>query len=337
MGEMEKTAGVVASTENRLPYIHTKDWRTNKEIPPSIYDEYDEEQDNPYVDVSDHVPASALTRKYKALHAIGDDVLTPIALGSALLTPVGAVGGTYMGAKRGGLGGAALGALAGTAIPLGLAGANAVAAGHAQNAASNELKKKISPEAAEELRRIDRENQEKSDRAFVSANEKKAAGTLGDFIKGDRDFSDPRDRETTFWKDRVGGQFTGAAPGMVIGEALRKTPSAGAKAMAIPVSWTVGAATNTARGKALAEKNNVEWSPKNTASTTLIPFVSPDSVVKKKVRQKDAEERTKNAAEALIEAVIYKQASVNQAYEADLVAEASEKALNALGYSMFAK
>lgn len=46
---------------------------------------------------------------------------------------------------------------------------------------------------------------------------------------------------------------------------------------------------------------------------------------------------TKEAAEALFEAVLYKQAAFQEKEEAELIAEASEKALNALGYSMFAK
>jgi len=43
------------------------------------------------------------------------------------------------------------------------------------------------------------------------------------------------------------------------------------------------------------------------------------------------------AAEALVEAFIYKQAAISEGNDAALIAEASEAALNYLGYSMFTK
>lgn len=50
---------------------------------------------------------------------------------------------------------------------------------------------------------------------------------------------------------------------------------------------------------------------------------------------KKISDHVKEASDALIEAILYKQAALNEREEAGLVAEASEKALNALGYSMF--
>lgn len=52
---------------------------------------------------------------------------------------------------------------------------------------------------------------------------------------------------------------------------------------------------------------------------------------------KKINDHVKEASDALIEAILYKQAALNEKEEAMLVAEASEKALNTLGYSMFAE
>ena len=203
--------------------------------------------------------------------------------------------------------------------------------------------------------------------------EKTAAGSLGDYIKGDRDFSDPENQKTKFWKDRVGGvipaslaayPFSAAAGRAGIPHYMDSLGKMDANAMGslggatkeygkylgrgvgsamkdprylapAAVAAGVAGAVNNVRGKNLAKSNDVEWTAGDTVKSVFLPYIAtPDAIVKKKVRKKSSADAVKEAAVALVEAVMYKQAAYMEAEEAELVAEASEMALNHLGYSM---
>ncbi|HOA80512.1 MAG TPA: hypothetical protein PKK61_05540, partial [Defluviitaleaceae bacterium] len=65
---------------------------------------------------------------------------------------------------------------------------------------------------------------------------------------------------------------------------------------ALGLGATVG--TNAARGKNLAKANDVEFTGGDVAKATLLPFVTPESIVKRKLRKQD---KQKTASELLEE------------------------------------
>ena len=184
----------------------------------------------------------------------------------------------------------------------------------------------------------------------------KTAG-IKEHITGDRDFSDEKDQKTKFMKDRIAPALEMGVPGYVAGQLLSKPDvqqrtknigKHGLKGMFIPTPAGVagslasvggGVAINNARGKRMAEQNGTDWKKGDVAkSTFLAPFATPESIVKKKMRNAPSQEEVvEKAAELLIEAVMVKEACIANAEHAGLYAEASERALNSIGYSMLEK
>ena len=51
---------------------------------------------------------------------------------------------------------------------------------------------------------------------------------------------------------------------------------------------TAGAGVvDTLRGRNLARANDTDWKASDTAKSMLIPFVTPDSIIKKKLRNQE--------------------------------------------------
>lgn len=175
----------------------------------------------------------------------------------------------------------------------------------------------------------------------ILAGEFEKEAGLKEYVVGDRDFS--KDTKTHFWKDRVGGTSVTSLPAAAVSDVTTQAVGkiTGNPLLAMGTGYGVGSAAiataTHARGKNLAKKNEVEWKNSDTAKSLLIPFQSPDSIVKKKMRQKEKatqEDIINKAAELYIDALMQKQAAYEIVEESEIIAQAAEVALNKLGYTM---
>ena len=140
------------------------------------------------------------------------------------------------------------------------------------------------------------------------------------------------------------GAGVGAAAGAGFGSMAHK-PGAGAA-----IGGVLGAVTGAGYGSSYNTSRGLKAITKHDDEVSAQRYAGDEKAIKdakrmgpqyadwaKKKRDQKAADAVKEAAEALIEAVMYKQAAVDDANEAAIVAQASERALNAIGYSALAE